>query len=185
MSALDQAKHQLAVRSSSAAGPADPFSGRNDAASSGETAARDAAVRDAAVRSAAVPGESGEAKLSAGSLDLVALATSYADAVGSVRVAKFRVKAAAEKDQGAEEQIQRASLETAEHKANLLRSIAEIALAGAEAEYKQSRQLVDQGFMSTSKLAEAEAKLKILHVILQSDGQGNPAKPDPNRAGRQ
>jgi hypothetical protein len=123
------------------------------------------------------PAERGASRLSAGSLDLVALATSYADAVGSVRVARYRVKAAAEKDQEAEVQIQQASLETAEHKAGLLRSIAEIAMAGAEAEYKRTRELAGQGVVSKSTLEEAESKLKILQTILKSDGQSSSAQP--------
>ena len=114
----------------------------------------------------------GGGKLAGGTLDLVALATSYTDAVGNVQVAKLRVRAAAEKDERIEEQIQMASLDTAQRKARLLRSIAEVAMEGAKAELEQSHQLAKQGVLPQSKLAEAEAKLRILNLILDDGGQG-------------
>ena len=113
----------------------------------------------------------GGGKLPAGSLDLVALATSYADAVGNLRIAEARLEAVAEHGSGAEQRVEKTSLAAAERKARLLRSIAEIAVSGAEAEYKQARQMTDNGLLPQSKLAEAESKLKILHLILQSGGQ--------------
>ncbi len=97
----------------------------------------------------------GGGKLSAGSLDLVALATSYADAVGNVRIAQARLEAVAEHGSGAEQRVEKTSLAAAERKARLLRSIAEIAVSGAEAEYKQARQMTDNGVLPQSKLAEA------------------------------
>jgi hypothetical protein len=108
-------------------------------------------------------------KLAAGTLDLVALATSYADAVGNVRLAQVRVKTG-DRD-SSDQALNEAGLQAAERKARLLRSIAEIAVEGAKAEYEQSRQLNQQGLLPQSKVVESEAKLKILKVILDADGQ--------------
>jgi hypothetical protein len=114
----------------------------------------------------------GAGKVSAGPLDLIGLATSYSDAVGEVQLAKVRLAAAGEKS-SAEEAVQRVALETAMRKAKLLRTIAEIALDGARAEYEDARKLSAKGFLPQSRMAEAESKLKILELILSSDASGD------------
>jgi hypothetical protein len=139
-------------------------------------------------------GALGNARLSSGPIDLLALATSYADAVGNVRVARVQAKTGSGRDQ----RLGQASLEAAERKASLLRGIAEAAFVGADAENKQVRQMVEQGVVPQSALIESEAKLRILKLILSADGgndggddKGDDAKPDkrPDRpkdeAGRQ
>jgi hypothetical protein len=119
----------------------------------------------------------GAGKVSAGPLDLIGLATSYSDAVGEVQLAKVRLTAAGEKSP-TEEAVQRVALGTAERKAKLLRTIAEIALAGARADYDDARKLSAKGFLPQSSLAEAESKLKILELILSSDASGDKASGD-------
>ncbi|HZN68608.1 MAG TPA: M56 family metallopeptidase [Tepidisphaeraceae bacterium] len=114
----------------------------------------------------------GSGKVSAGPLDLIGLATSFSDAVGEVQLAKVRLAAAGEKSP-TEEAVQRVALETAMRKAKLLRTIAEIALAGARAEYEDARKLSAKGFLPQSQMAETESKLKILELILSSDEAGD------------
>jgi hypothetical protein len=110
--------------------------------------------------------------LGAGQLDLIALAVNYVDATGSARTARARLEHAAKltpNNISAQEIDERkAAAETAQRKAELLRGVIEIALAGAEAEYKDVASLVERGLVSRSKLSDAEAKLQILKLILNS-----------------
>ena len=163
------------ARSSSAGGDPDPRAAYRAPSAAG-------ASPDAALGGDMAGGASG-AKLAAGSLDLVALATSYADAVGNLRMAQARAKAAAGHGSDEDRAVNATAVEAAERKARLLRSIAEIAAGGAEAEYGQARQLAEQGLVPQSKTVEAESKLKILRAILQSDagearGQGPGRSPN-------
>ena len=114
----------------------------------------------------------GSGKMAAGPLDLIGLATSYSDAVGEVELAKVRLASAGERSP-TEEAVQRVALETAMRKAKLLRTIAEIALSGARAEYEDARKLSAKGFLPQSRMAESESKLKILDLILSSDAGGD------------
>ena len=108
-------------------------------------------------------------KLDAGTLDLVGLATSYADAVGDVRVAEVRVKVAGEASP-AERMLEEAAMEKSRHKARLLRSIAEIALRGAADELNRTQQLAKENLVSQSALAEARSKVQILQLIVDTGG---------------
>ena len=153
------------ARSSSAGEDPDPRTAYRAPSAAG-------ASPDAALGGDMAGGAAG-AKLAAGSLDLVALATSYADAVGNLRMAQARAKAAAGQGNDAEQAVHATAVEAAERKARLLRSIAEIAAGSAEAEYGQAKQLAGQGLLTESKVVEAGSKLKILRVILESDaGEG-------------
>ena len=110
--------------------------------------------------------------LDVGSLDLVGLATSYADAVGDVRVAEVRVKVAQEKNSPSDQMLEQVAMEKSRHKARLLRSIAEIALRGAHEELQRTEQLAKQGLAPQSTLAESKAKVQILEVILDTNTGG-------------
>jgi hypothetical protein len=112
--------------------------------------------------------EGGALRLDTGALDLVSLATSYADAVGDVRMAEVRVKVASQSDRITDRALEEAGLAKSQQKARLLRSIAEIALAGAEADLQRTEQLSQQKLASQADLAEARAKLQILKVILDA-----------------
>jgi hypothetical protein len=108
-------------------------------------------------------------KLDAGTLDLVGLATSYADAVGDVRVAEVRVKVAGE-GSPSERMLEEAAMEKSRHKARLLRSIAEIALRGAAEELNRTEQLARDNLVPQSALADAKSKVQILKLILDTGG---------------
>ena len=152
--------------------------------------ARHEAIRDTfapnAAGDAAVAGAAGNAlRGSPGGLDLVTLAISYIDAVGNARTARARLdrtmRLAREKSvSNLEAETDKASLDTAELKVQLLRGVLEIALNGAKADFSYAEELARKGFESRSQVAEAQARLQILELILKSGQQQSPQQsPQP------
>ena len=109
----------------------------------------------------------------AAGLDLVTLAVAYVDAAGDVRTARARLERTA-KLAGSNDvsplqlDLDKATLDTAQRKAELLRMLVDIARAAASAEHEQVRKLVDERLLPQSRLAETEARLKILELIAKS-----------------
>lgn len=106
-------------------------------------------------------------------IDVVSLALSYVDATGEVRTAEARLKRTSrlvgEKNASQTElAIDEALLETAQRKAKLLRGVIEISITGAKAEYEAAQRMVKGGYAPQSQLADAQAKLQILELILKS-----------------
>ena len=112
-------------------------------------------------------------------LDLVTLATSYADAAGAVKVAEARLMQAEQNGSAVEQRVEAANVETARRKAALLRAIAEVSLEGAKANLDRARALIESGMGSNAEFAEAEAKVRILALIRDSDSAGAPAAGTP------
>jgi beta-lactamase regulating signal transducer with metallopeptidase domain len=114
----------------------------------------------------------GDAHVSAGQIDLVTLALSYIDAIGDAETAKARLErmAGLPANQRTDLELQEYKVvaQTAERKLRLLKGVVEIALTGARSEYKQVKELADQGVAPRSQASEAEAKLQILELILKS-----------------
>jgi hypothetical protein len=117
---------------------------------------------------AAAAASAGGMKVDAGAIDLVSLATSYADAVGDVRMAEARVAMARESDQAGVARLEAAGLEKARHKARLLRGIAEVALRGAAEKHERTRQLYDRKLSTQAEVSEAESRVHILKLILDT-----------------
>lgn len=116
----------------------------------------------------------GDDRASAAGLDLVSLATAYADAVGEVEAAGSRL-AAVEKanlsngpDRASEVEAARIALRSAQRKYELLRNLASVAAAAAKAEVDRAEQLVRAGAAPSNLSAEAQSRLKMLNAILQS-----------------
>jgi hypothetical protein len=102
-------------------------------------------------------------------LDLVALANSYADATANVMVAHQTLEDARS---NTEQANAKARLAGAEHKARLLRSIAEAALDQAKKEMDLARKRYEMGVGEPSTAFDAEGRVRILSLILQSpDGK--------------
>lgn len=101
-------------------------------------------------------------------LDLVNLANSYADAVGNIQTARARVNFTTMDERALAE----AQVHNAEAKARLLGNIIKVALAQAQAELDRGRALANQGAVSHSELEEAEGRVQILRLILQSGQEG-------------
>ncbi len=99
-------------------------------------------------------------------LDLVALANSYADAVGSIAAAREEFEASATDVHA--RSAAKAKLAAAEQKAHLLRSITEAALQQAKQEYDLARKRVEAGAAPPNDAIEAEGRMRILSLILQS-----------------
>ena len=106
-------------------------------------------------------------------IDLVNLGVLYVDATGDLRAIRADVerlsKLAKSNDVSQSELAAReAALQTAQRKVQLLRGVVEIAMSGAKSQYKSAREMADKGILPQSQLSEAEAKLRILELILQS-----------------
>lgn len=97
-------------------------------------------------------------------LDLVNLANSYADAVGNIQTARARTQFT----EGREHALALAQVHNAEAKARLLENIIKVALVQAQSELDRGRALANQGAVSHSELDEAEGRVQILRLILQS-----------------
>jgi multidrug resistance efflux pump len=111
--------------------------------------------------------------LATGQLDLINLAISYIDATGNARTARANYERTAKlagnnNATQTELELHKFALETAERKAQLLRGVTEIALSGAQSDFRYAQELVDQGVAPRSQLSEAKAKLQILELILKS-----------------
>jgi hypothetical protein len=118
-------------------------------------------------------GAGGLDSTSASGLDLVSLATAYADTVGEVEAAKSRLgieeTASANKTGSAHElESARLALRSAQRKFELLRNIASVANDAAKADLERAQQLVRAGAASSELAAAAESRWKMLNAILQS-----------------
>ncbi len=117
-------------------------------------------------------------------LDLVSLATSYADAVSAREAAAARMDDIAKLgDSNAISQHEARSAElalrAAARKEQLLQSIAKAAMEGAAREVERTAELHNKGVINSSAMAEAETRLVILKQIL---GTQPPAKvPVPSK----
>ena len=78
-----------------------------------------------------------------------------------------------------EAETDKASLDTAELKVQLLRGVLEIALNGAKADFTDAEELARKGFESRSQVAEAQARLQILELILKSGQQQQSPQQSP------
>lgn len=117
-------------------------------------------------------------------LDLVSLATSYADAVGAVESAKALLtdieplaKSAAISTR--ELTTARIALQNAERKEKLLRRIASSATANTKRQYEQLKSLYEKGAASSSELRDVEGRLEILNQILETQPAGDPSTSAP------
>jgi beta-lactamase regulating signal transducer with metallopeptidase domain len=130
------------------------------------------------VRGLALPITEDPSLTAARPLDLVALATSYADAVGAVDQAKAKLSEAeriAAKSESEAEEVASAkvTLQSAERKAALLRRIAEIATASARQTLKRSESLHASGAFSGESLADVQSRVEILEHILNLGQSGS------------
>ncbi|HEY2037703.1 MAG TPA: M56 family metallopeptidase, partial [Steroidobacteraceae bacterium] len=118
--------------------------------------------------------KAGSAQLSAAvsglrpQLDLVALANSYADAMGNITGAQEELNGA--RSDPRERATAKAKLVAAEQKARLLRSITQAALEQAKQELIMERKRVEAGMALPNEAIEAEGRVRILSLILQSSG---------------
>jgi beta-lactamase regulating signal transducer with metallopeptidase domain len=116
-------------------------------------------------------------------LDLITLATSYADAVGAVEVAEAKMKEVADLSDRKvisqqEVNLAKLALSAAKRKEQLLRSIAEVAAASAAQEYERTTQLYKSGASTGSAATESRTRLDILKQILGTrPPEATPAKP--------
>jgi uncharacterized membrane protein YkoI len=106
-------------------------------------------------------------------LDLLNLANSYVDALGHLKLARMTADETAKlSSQKAVSDMEAATaktiLETAELKVRLLHGIAETALRAAEKELELASQRVRAGTAPIEAASEAEGKVTILKLILES-----------------
>jgi len=99
-------------------------------------------------------------------LDLVSLANSYVDSVGSLQIAEVQMQENQAKRDGAAVRIAQVHVETAKRKMQIFRSIAEAALEAAKADFEFTSQQFNQGLVTRNTLIEAESRIKILQAIL-------------------
>lgn len=124
-------------------------------------------------------------------LDLVSLATSYADAVGALDLAKATlsdVQTLSDKRAVSTRELRTAEigLKTAERKEKLLRRIIESALENAKQAYEFKAANYKKGYVPQSDYESAASRVKVLSEILQSasdsDAPAKEAKPEPSDA---
>jgi len=109
-------------------------------------------------------------------LDLITLATSYADTVGTVELAKAKLAEAEAKSMSATELLPyRAAIASAQRKEKLLRRIAEVATAGAKQEYQRSVRLHQVGAVAADEMSDVKSRLEILEQILNARDDAAPA----------
>ncbi len=111
-------------------------------------------------------------------IDLVALATNYADAISAVELAKAKLAEAEQAGQSGELRSRRVSVENAVRKGNLLRRIAEVAMTGAKQQADRVAQLRAAGAISASEANEIESRVEILKQIIDAGGGGADSQPD-------
>lgn len=104
-------------------------------------------------------------------IDLISLATSYADAVSECEAAAARVQdidkmGGAKAISQQEVTTAKLALSAAERKEKLLRSIAQVALESAAEEVDMAKKMVEAGRVPVSAVAEAGGRLEILKQIL-------------------
>jgi beta-lactamase regulating signal transducer with metallopeptidase domain len=125
-------------------------------------------------------------RTSAGGLDLVSLATAYADAIGEVEAATSRLsaeEAASANKSGSARELEAAqlALRSAQRKFELLRSISSVAAEAANADLKRVQQLVRAGAASSELAIEAESRWKMLNAILESGSAGQAPEKVPDQ----
>ena len=117
-----------------------------------------------------VGGDTGGPVVSTRPLDLIALATSYADAVSAVEMAKAKLAEAeqnsTDKEQSRQLNSHRVGLDSAIRKEKLLRRIAQVAANGAKQEYARAVRLHATGALAAEEMEEIKARLEILEHIL-------------------
>jgi hypothetical protein len=124
-------------------------------------------------REALTPAAGGHGIVGGVQLDLVSLANSTVEAAGAVRVAKAEVALKRKlKESGAANDLERdqANLETAVKRLELLKGIAAIALEGATQELARPKQLYQQGVQSEREVSDAQSRVKMLQLIVNSAG---------------
>jgi hypothetical protein len=99
-------------------------------------------------------------------LDLVSLANSYVDAVGSVSIAQVRMQAMEEAKDIAGVRIEKVNMDTARRKVAIFKGIAQAALEAAKSDLETAMQQVKMGLAPTNAVNEPQSRLKILEVIL-------------------
>jgi beta-lactamase regulating signal transducer with metallopeptidase domain len=117
-------------------------------------------------------------------LDLVNLATSYADAVGAVEEAEAKVAEIESSPSNHGLAPAKAALRGARRKQELLRNLASVGADAARTDLERVQQLVRVGVVSAESAAAAESRWKMLRTILESGGsspQGGSAD-DPLRS---
>jgi beta-lactamase regulating signal transducer with metallopeptidase domain len=115
-------------------------------------------------------------------LDLVSLATSYADAVSEVELAEAKMADIAKLgDSNAisnqEVTAAKLALSAAKRKEQLLRSIAEVATESAAQEFERTSQLHKTGVITASEAGDAKIRMEILKQILRT----RPAETEPKK----
>ncbi len=131
-----------------------------------------------------VGGDAGGPVVSTRPLDLIALATSYADAVSAVEMAKAKLAEAQQTltDQGQSRQLnsERVAVENAIRKEKLLRRIAQVAANGAKQEYERAVRLHATGAIAAEEMEEIKARLEILeHILGANDSETGNSAPKP------
>ena len=96
-------------------------------------------------------------------IDLIALANSYTDAIGQVRLARAKIEKYGPNGQAPES---RAALQNAQTKYELLRHIAEAAFDQARQDLSRSEELYKTGAMPQADVIEAKTRVRILELIL-------------------
>jgi hypothetical protein len=119
-------------------------------------------------------------------LDLVNLATAYADAVGAVETAQAVLAAAqdasANKTGSARElEVAQLALRGAQRKYELLRNIASVAAEAAKADLQRIQELVRAGAASSELAIETESRWKMLKTILESDSPHQAQEKQPSQ----
>jgi beta-lactamase regulating signal transducer with metallopeptidase domain len=136
--------------------------------------------------------ERAAASISRRELDLVSLATSYADAVGNLETAQARladIESVEAKSSGTipKQEITSARLAVvaAQRKEQLLQRIAKVALTGVSKELDRATQLHKNGVVPESDLEEAQTRAEILKQILgtQPGSAGNEPARSSSEAG--
>jgi hypothetical protein len=129
-------------------------------------------------------GDAGGPVVSTRPLDLIALATSYADAVSAVEMAKAKLAEAQQTltDQGQSRQLnsERVAVESAIRKEKLLRRIAQVAANGAKQEFGRAVKLHATGALAAEEMEEIKARLEILeHILGANDSEAGNNSPTP------
>jgi beta-lactamase regulating signal transducer with metallopeptidase domain len=106
-------------------------------------------------------------------LDLISLATSYADAVSEVELAEVKMADIAKLGDSKAFSQQEATaaklaLSAAQRKEQLLRSIAEVATESAAQDFERTSQLHKTGVITASEAGDAKIRMEILKQILRT-----------------
>ena len=147
-------------------------------------AAQLAARPGSADYSGRVGGDAGGSAVSTRPLDLIALATSYADAVSAVEMAKAKLAEAQQTltEQGQSRQLnsERVAVESAIRKEKLLRRIAQVAANGAKQEFQRAVRLQATGAIAADEIEQIKARLEILeHILGANDSETGNSAPKP------